>query len=105
VRIPKAFAHQTQFFSAVARAVNQLGPQVLSVTPTLGTDWSGVPAVFFLVVLADAVSRGDQLLNATNLASTALIAHLQPLEQWDVIPYFNYRSQSEQVQINQRSVA
>ena len=103
--IARAFAQQAQFFNAVARAVNQLGPQILSVTPTLGTDWSGEPAVFFLVVLADAVSRGDELLNATNQASTELVEQLQPLEEWGVIPYFNYRSQSEQAKVDRRSVA
>jgi hypothetical protein len=74
---------------------------VVSVIPTLGDDWSGEPAVFFMVILSDAASRRDQLLSVSNQVSEAIVEQVQPLEQWDVLPYFNFRSQSEQAKLNQ----
>jgi hypothetical protein len=71
------------------------------VIPTLGNDWSGAPAVFFMVILADSASRRDRLLTITNRVSQAIVQRVQPLEQWGVLPYFNFRSQSEQAKLDQ----
>jgi len=73
--------------------------------PTLGNDWSGEPAVFFMIILADAASRRDQLLKVTNRVSTLIVQQVQPLEQWGVLPYFDFRSQSEQARIGPQSLA
>jgi hypothetical protein len=78
---------------------------VLSLTPTLGSDWQGEPAVFFLVVLSDAASRRDQLVRSTTEVSDLIDQQVQPLERWGVIPYFDFRSQSEQARIDQHSLA
>lgn len=103
--VPKAFTHQQQFEATVRRAAQRLGPQVVSVTATLGADWSGESAVFFMIILSDAASRRDQLLNVTNQASDAIVQQVQPLEEWGVLPYFNFRSQSEQASLNQPTLA
>jgi len=105
VYLPLAVAQQPLFQAAVARAAQQLAPDVLDVIPTLGDDWRGEPAVFFMVILADAASRRDRLLRVTNHASTFIVQQVQPFEQWGVLPYFNFRSQSEQVRINQHALA
>ncbi len=103
--LPRAFAQQPLFQAAVARAAQQLAPRVVDIIPTLGNDWSGEPAVFFMVILADAASHRDQLLRVTNQVSTFIVEQVQPLEQWGVLPYFNFRSQSEQASINQHTLA
>ena len=72
---------------------------------TLGDDWSGETAVFFMVILADSATRRDQLLDVTNRVSQTLVDQVQPLEEWSVLPYFNFRSKSEQTKINQPTVA
>ncbi|HEY6392135.1 MAG TPA: hypothetical protein VIX89_12700 [Bryobacteraceae bacterium] len=89
----------------MARAARRLGSHVLSVTPTLEADWSGEPAAFFMVVLSDAASRRDQLLKVTNEVSDAIVQQVQPLEEWGVLPYFNFRSESEQARIDQHTLA
>ncbi|HXB72365.1 MAG TPA: hypothetical protein VNY05_29270 [Candidatus Acidoferrales bacterium] len=76
-------------------------PNVVGIIPTLDNDWMGQPAVFFMVILSDAASRRDQLLKVTNHVSSVIVQQVQPLEQWGVLPYFNFRSQSEQAKINQ----
>jgi hypothetical protein len=95
VYFPKAFAQQPQFFAAVARAAVTLQPHVVAVTPTLGNDWNGESAVFFEIVLADGVARA-QLVPLTRQISQTIVQQVQPLEEWGVLPYFNFLTQSEQ---------
>ena len=104
VYIAKAFAQQPQFFAAVANASSGLPDPVVSVTPSLGTDWNGESAVFFQIVLADGTPR-SQLLNLTKQISQAIVRQVQPLEEWGVLPYFNFRTQSEQARIKEPTLA
>ena len=101
VYLPTAFAQPARFQAAVARAARSLDPQVVSIIPTLGNDWSGDPAVFFMVILSDSASRREQLLKISNQVSQAIVQQVRPLEEWGVLPYFNFRSQSEQAKLNQ----
>ncbi len=103
--LPRAFAQQALFQAAVGQAALRLAPLVVDIIPTLGNVWRGEPAVFFMVILADAASRRDQLLKVTNQASAFIVQQVQPLEEWGVLPYFNFRSQSEQARINQHALA
>ena len=98
--IARAFAQQPQFFAAVAKAASVLPHPIVSVTPSLGTDWNGESAVFFQIVLADGMPR-DQLLNLTKQISRAIVQQVQPLEEWGVLPYFDFRTQSEQSRIKE----
>jgi hypothetical protein len=104
VYIARAFAQQPQFFAAVANTASGLPHPVVSVTPSLGTDWNGESAVFFQVVLADGTPRG-QLLNLTKQISQAIVRQVQPLEEWGVLPYFNFRTQSEQARLKELTLA
>src|ERR1017187_1830389 len=103
--IAKAFAQQAQLDEAIDAVKQALGPDVLRLRYTLGRDWSGEPAIFFRIVLSDRASRRDQLLNATNQIETAIDQRLQPIEQWGVLPYFRYRSQSEQALLEEEAWA
>jgi hypothetical protein len=103
VRIAKAFVHQAQFFAAVAQVA--LPPQVLSVTPTLGTDWNGESAVFFDVILTDNSVPRDQLLAFTKQISRAIVQAVRPLEEWEVLPYFNFLTESEQARMKEPAPA
>ena len=99
--IPRASSHKTQLAAAVADVERQLVPDVVSIRFTLGEDWAGDPAVFFMVVLPDAVATKARILAATNKISETIERSIEPLEQWGVLPYFRYRSQSEQAQLNE----
>jgi len=105
VYVPTAFAQQARFEAAVARAAQSLAPHVVGIIPTLGNDWSGEPAVFFMVILADSATRRDRLLSISNRVEQTIVQHVQPLEQWGVLPYFNFRSQSEQAKLDQPTLA
>lgn len=97
--IPRALAHQAEFFAAVA----QVGfpPYVVSVTPTLGTDWNGESAVFFQVILDDNAVPRPKLLAFTKQISQAIIQQIRPLEEWGVLPYFNFLTQGEHAKMKE----
>ena len=99
MNIARAFAHQAQFFAAVAQVA--LPTQVLSVTPTLGTDWNGESAVFFDVILADNSVPRSHLLAFTKEISRAIVREIRPLEEWGVLPYFNFLTQSERARMKE----
>ena len=98
MHIAKAFVQQAQFFAAVARVASAL--PTLSITPSLGTDWNGESAVFFQIILADGTPRG-QLLILTKQISEAIVQQVQPLEEWGVLPYFDFHTQSGHATIEQ----
>ena len=102
--IARAFAQQPQFFAAVSNAASALPHPIVSITPSLGADWNGESAVFFQIVLPDGTPR-DQLLNLTKQISQLIVQQVQPLEEWGVLPYFNFRTQSEQARIKEPSWA
>ena len=103
--IARAFAHQAQFFAAIAEAASTLPAGVITVTPTLGTDWDGEPAVFFQVILADDAVPRDQLLAFTKEISWAIVMQVRPLEEWGVLYYFDFLTQSEHSRIKEPSWA
>jgi len=103
VYIAKAFAQQAQFFSAIARV--GLPRQVLSVTPILGTDWNGESAVFLQIVFADNAVPRNQLLAFTKEISQAIVLQVKPLEEWGVLPYFNFLTQSDAARMHQPTSA
>jgi hypothetical protein len=78
-----------------------LPPQVVSLTPMLGTDGNGNDAVFFRVVLADNSVPRHQLLAFTRQISASIIDQLNPNEEWGVWPYFDFITQSEEARNKQ----
>jgi hypothetical protein len=105
VYIAKTVAHQAEFFAAIDQIAGTLAPHVLSITPTLGTDWNGESAVFFDVILADDAAPRLQMVAFTNHVSRAILQRLRPLEDWGVLPYFNFLTQSEQRRIKEATWA
>ena len=92
---------QSQFESAVLDVERTFPSQVVRVRYDLGDDSTGDPAVFFRILLSDeAASRRDQLREVASRVQTAIFQQLDPMDQWGVYPYFSYRSQAEQKQLN-----
>jgi hypothetical protein len=94
VYIARAFIHREEFFAAIANV--PLPPGVIEVRPVLGTDWDGEPAVFLRVILADNAVPRPQLLAFTKQISRAIVQQVRPLEEWGVLYYFDFLTQTEQ---------
>lgn len=101
VIIPRGFVQQGQLATAIANVERMLGPEVIHVRHTLGDDWSGEPAIFFRVLLSDAASRPDRLHEVTSRIAAIISQQVDPLNSWGLVPYFKFRSQSEQAIIQE----
>lgn len=105
MNFPRAFVQRSQFEEAISKAGQSLAPNVVKIIPTLRPDWTGDPAVFLVVILTDSAAKGDQRQIVTSQASRSIDQEVEPLEQWGVLPYFSYRSQSEQMKLEEVSAA
>jgi len=61
----------------------------------IAEDWSGHPAMYFRVILSDEASRKDGLAEVTGRVKQRLFGELG-LAAFNHIPYFRFRSESEQ---------
>ena len=78
---------------------------MIHVRYTLGQDWTGDDAIFFRILLSDRASKRDRLLRVTQRVSDQIVRALEPVEQWGLLPYFDYRSQSEQAALKEEAWA
>jgi len=98
--MPPAITKQPQINAAVADVVRELAPAVERIRYEITPDWSGQWAIFFRVLLSDDAS------NETNLREIAPRVVWRMSEKLDLpglglFPYFDFRSQAEQVQFNE----
>jgi len=100
MRFSSGFVHQGQLAAEVEKAIHKLGQEAVHVSYSIGEDATGEPSIFFRIVLPDADSREDRLGDATRHIATILFDEIRPLENWGLIPYFNFRSQTEQQKSN-----
>ena len=99
--VPTGYINQTEVEKAIDQFIGTLGPEVARVRYNIGEDWSGDTSLYFRVVLADSVS-GDITTFVDTAAGIrkAFFERLQPLENWGLFPYINFRSSAEQAELN-----
>ena len=86
----------------VEKAVAKLSRmEVVRVRHSVGVDSTGEPAIFFRIVLTDSASKADVLAEITARVSATLFDEVRPHENWGLIPYFSFRSKSEQDKRNE----
>ncbi len=95
-RVPAAFVDQQQLDAEIAKALPLLGRNVAHINYSLGEDWSGDPSIFLRVLLTDQAAAPDGLGARTRDIRNALEQSVGFFEKWGVLPYFSFRSQSEQ---------
>lgn len=94
--IARGVVQQAELAKAIEEIKPLLGSDVVSLSYKLDEDWTGDSSIFFQVILSDRASERSELLTATSRIASVVVDHLQPLEQWGLLPYFNYRSRAEQ---------
>jgi hypothetical protein len=82
----------------VDRIARDLAPDVVRIRLSVKPDWNENPALYFRVTMSDEASRKDRLWDATELVRAKLFDELR-LEELDYQPYFNFRSNSEQAEL------
>ena len=95
--MPRGYVKRQALDAAVKDAIVDLGPDVVRVFYSLDEDWTGDPSIFFRVVLADRATEDDKLFQTTKRVSSHIEERLEPVEEWGLLAYFNFRSKSEQV--------
>jgi hypothetical protein len=68
----------------------------------IAEDWSGHPALYFRVILSDAATEGDRLPDVTRRVRATLSEKLG-LEEIEHLPYFKFRSLSEQEKMREEA--
>ena len=98
--VPTGIVHRTQLADEIAKAIRKLGKDAVRVSYSMETDSTGEPSIFFRIVLTDAASREDRLADVTGRIATILFDEIRPHENWGLLPYFSFRSKSEQEKRN-----
>jgi len=94
--VPTGYVHRGHLDAIVKEAGAHLGPEVLHVAYRIGPDSTDEPSIYFRVLLADSAVREDIIVDVTRRIADVLLATVRPVEDWGLLPYFNYRSKSEQ---------
>ena len=74
-------------------------PGVVKWRYTFENDWSGDPAIFFWVVVTDEASKPQNLRQTKSAFIAKINNHVDLAGEWGLIPYFSFRSLSEQVEL------
>jgi len=98
--LPRGVAQPTELVKHI-NALGPLPPGVVNMRYTLGNDWSGDPAIFFWITLSDEAARPAALSQNARRVKSFVTQQLDPAGQWGLIPYFNFRSQSEQERLKE----
>jgi len=94
--VPTAFINTGMLDQAVQRAKAKLGSDVVKIGYAIGADSTGDTSIFFRILLSDAASQESTIGEATSRISAILFDEIQPYDNWGVLPYFSFRSASEQ---------
>jgi hypothetical protein len=95
--LPLRFVRQEELDQEVKKCVDKLpAEEVVRVRYSLGEDWSGDPAIYFRIVLTDEASREERLGDVAQRIEEKIDREVQPYQNWGLLPYFSFRSASEQ---------
>lgn len=76
-------------------------PGVLDLRYSVEDDWSGDPGIFFSITLSDEAADRAVLGQTSRRIRDLITERIDPMSQWGLIPYFYFRSQSEQESIQE----
>ncbi len=104
MRVPSGIVRQAEIAAGVAAVEKELAPDVVRIRHDIGPDWSDESSIFFRIVLSDEASREARLAEVTRRAASRLLREIKPAEL-GLLPYFSFRSQSEQEMLQEEAWA
>lgn len=94
--IPTRYIDTTEVEQAIDTFIKSLGPEVVRVRYNVGDDWTGEPALYFRVVLADSAATDRKtFFESAERVRRALREQLRPLEHWGLFPHASFRSKAD----------
>jgi len=99
MHVPAGIVRQSEIARGVASVEREMAPDVVRIRHNTGSDWSGDDAIFFRILLSDRASRDDRLPAVSDRVSSRLSEALD-LADTGLLPYFSFRSESEQSDLN-----
>src|ERR1700743_661685 len=97
---PRGVVESTQLAGHL-KALEPFPPGVVNLRYTVEDDWSGDPAMFFWITLSDEAARRGGLFPSSPRIIDFITEQVAPAGQGGLIPYFNFRSQSEQARLKE----
>ena len=97
--LPRGVAQHSELIKEFNKLRHISIPGVVKWNYTLDNDWSGDPAIFFWVVLSDDASKSEKLRTTTAAFMNFINNKVDLRGDWGLIPYFNFRSVSEQAKL------
>jgi len=97
--VPSAVTKQSEIQAAINRLEKGLAPDVVRIRYEIGEDWSGQWAIFFRVVLTDDAAKHRLREVATKVVWG--LAQQLDFPGMGVFPYHNFRSTSEQAELQE----
>ena len=91
-----AFVNRRQLEAEIQQAISKLGPEAHQVFYRFEDDSTGEPSIFFRVVLSDEAVQQSTLAKTTGNIMMQLFDEIEPVANWGLHAYFNFRSRSEQ---------
>jgi hypothetical protein len=98
--LPRGVAHRTELVKHLD-ALAPFPPGVVNLRYTIDNDWSGDTAIFFWITLTDEAASPAVLPNISRRIRESITERVDPLGEWGLIPYFYFRSQSEQAMLQE----
>lgn len=98
--VPTRLVNPKQIATAVRKAEKALAPDVVSVRYRFGEDWTGVPSIFFSIVMSDETSEELRRLETANNVRWTIRREAK-LHETDMNSYFSFRSASEQAKMKE----
>jgi hypothetical protein len=87
------------FAQRVEEVAKKFPAEVVRIRHSFSRDWDGDPAIYFRVLLTDAARRDYRLSEITERIGNVLVKELGIYEEYsEYIPYFSYRTKTEQDQ-------
>jgi hypothetical protein len=93
--LPRGVAQPAELIKDL-NALAPFPPGVANLRYTVENDWTGDPAIFFWVTLLDDAARPPILLQTSRNLKDYVVRRIDPVGRWGLLPYFSFRSKSEQ---------
>lgn len=100
--VPASLVRPGEISKDVAATAKALAPDVVRVRHEIASDWSGDPAIFFRVTLTDRAASEERLAEVTRKVRTRFRDRIS-FDEMGLLPYFSFRSASEQAELRDES--